>query len=237
MEALGLAAAPKTRKVLVIGLGAGIIPTWFERRGFEVEVVEINPQMLDIARDCFGLKAPPVVIHLEDGRRFLRRSPAASYDLVFLDVFSGEEIPYHLLTEEAFAEVRKVLRPNGAFVINYVAYREKPKTRVTATLAKALQASFGQVDVFATGLPEKLNNLILVAAAERRAYAPVPPVEISPTEIMTLDEILKDRIELAQPYDLSLNDDHAPMEWLDREVRFAWRREVLAYFGTVIKGI
>ena len=237
MESLACASVPKAKKVLVVGLGAGLIPTWFERRGFDVEAVEINPQMVELARGWFGLRVPPVVVHVDDGRRFIRGVKDGTYDLVLLDAFNGEEIPYHLLTEEAFRDVRRVLRPGGAFLINYVSYREKERTRMTATLVNCLRTSFPEVDLLATGRPNMLNNLILVATSEPRRLAPVPPVETGADETMTLDAILKDRIVLAEPYPVRLTDEYAPLEWLDRKVRYAWRREMLAYFGSVMKGI
>lgn len=237
MEALSMASCPGAKKVLAVGLGAGIIPMWFMNRGLDVEAVDINPQMLEMAKMWFGFRSPPVAVHIDDGRRFIQRSESSSYDLVILDVFNGEEIPYHLLTEEAFADVRRLLRPGGAFLINYVSYREKPRTRVTATLVRELRTSFEKVDVFAAGQPDRLNNLIVVALPSAREYAKIPPVETSAEEVTDLSAILADRIDLAEPYPSRLTDDHAPLEWLDRRVRFAWRKEMLDYFGTVMKGI
>lgn len=235
MEILALASVPKAKRVLVVGLGAGILPTWFARNGYEVDVVEINPQMDQLARDWFGLKVPPVRVFIDDGRRFVRRTSDASYDLVLVDAFSGEEIPSHLLTEEAFADLRRILAPGGALLLNYVSYREPEKGTITATVARTVRTAFPSVEVFAAGRPNTLNNLIVVARPTEAPYAPVPPVETSGNENLTLDEVLRDRLALPPPATLRLVDDHAPVEWLERDIRFAWRREMLDYFGTVLK--
>jgi spermidine synthase len=237
IEALSLAAVPDAKRILVIGLGAGVIPTSFHRQGLDVESVEINPQMTALARDYFDLPSPPMKVYHDDGRRFIRRCAPETYDVIIQDAYNGEEIPQHLLTHEAFQEVRRALRPGGALILNYVSYPEKPKTRMVATIKKVLEKTYPKVDIFAAGVPGKLNNLILVAMTQERAYSTVKPVYTSIDETSTLEEILKTRLETAEPYNLELNDDHAPLDWLDRRVRYAWRREMIEHFGEVLKGI
>ncbi len=235
MEILSLASVPEAKRVLMVGLGAGVLPTWFAKNGYEVDVVEINGQMLELARDWFGLKVPPVRVFIDDGRRFMQACPPATYDLILMDAFNGEEVPAHLLTEEAFAVVKRALKPEGAFLTNYVAYREKSRSRMTATLVQTMKTSFPSVEVFAAGRPEVLNNLILVAREEARPFAKVPDIETSGNERLSLGMVVADRIELAEPLPVRLTDDHVPVEWLERDVRFAWRKEMLGYFGSILK--
>ena len=114
-------------RIGVAGLGAGTIAA-FAERGDSVVFYEINPDVLRFARnqrlftylsDCPG----KVDIVMGDARlsleRELERSGSDQYDLILLDAFSGDAVPAHLLTREAFAMYLKHLRrPHGALVVD-----------------------------------------------------------------------------------------------------------------------
>ena len=114
----GLARAYTTNinDVLCIGLGVGIVPMEFANRGARVDVVEINPAVVPVAARFFGLHTNQLNLTLDDGRHFLNRC-RKQYDVVVLDAFLGDSSPSHLLTREAFASVRRVLRPGGTLAL------------------------------------------------------------------------------------------------------------------------
>jgi spermidine synthase len=60
---------------------------------------------------------PPTVV-LGDGRASLRLVADATCDLLVLDAFSSDAIPTHLLTLEALADGRRVVRPGGLIVVH-----------------------------------------------------------------------------------------------------------------------
>ena len=115
----GLARAYTTNinDVLCIGLGVGIVPMEFARQGARVDVVEINPAVVPVAVRFFDLQTNKLNLTLDDGRHFLNRC-RKQYDAVVLDAFLGDSSPSHLMTREAFASIRRVLRPGGTLVIN-----------------------------------------------------------------------------------------------------------------------
>lgn len=119
----GLYAVPDPEKVLVIGLGVGVIPRTIHELypDAQVDVVEIDPAVVKIARDHFAYASRPNSrMVVDDGRRFVRDQLRAkqTYDLIFLDAFNGEYIPEHLVTAEFLAEVKGLLAPDGAVVAN-----------------------------------------------------------------------------------------------------------------------
>ena len=86
-------------------------------RASRVDVVEINPAVVPVARRFFDLDPAAFDLTIGDGRWFVNQS-AARYDAVILDAFVGDATPSHLMSREAFAAIARVLKPDGVLVIN-----------------------------------------------------------------------------------------------------------------------
>ncbi len=84
----------------------------------EVDGVEIDPAVTDVAFRWFGLgDNPRVDAYDEDARPFLRRTDAR-YDLVYVDAYHQPYVPFYLATKEFFELVRSRLRPGGLVALN-----------------------------------------------------------------------------------------------------------------------
>ncbi|MDQ3064763.1 MAG: fused MFS/spermidine synthase [bacterium] len=108
------------KNILVIGGGAYTLPMVLAEAlpDSQVDVVEIDPVMDEIASNYFGFeKLSNINIYHEDGRRYLNRHSEA-YDLIFLDAFSSLTPPFHLTSREAVERIKKNLNPQGAVVVN-----------------------------------------------------------------------------------------------------------------------
>lgn len=108
----------------VVGLGVGTIAT-YALPGDRFRFYEINPQVEELARshftflgDCEGEEQ----VVLGDARVSLEREIAAGdsqqFDALFVDAFSGDSIPIHLLTKEAFELYFQHLKPDGVLAIH-----------------------------------------------------------------------------------------------------------------------
>ncbi|EME71895.1 hypothetical protein H261_01572 [Paramagnetospirillum caucaseum] len=166
LEAGAAHLVPAPRKVLVLGLGAGVIPAAFEARGAAVEVVEINRRAFDAARDHFGYRPGPATTLVFADARTQVRGCAPDHDIVFVDLFSGDGIPEHLLTREFFADVRGCLAEEGVVAINSFldAGHMEPTRAILATLA----AVFGRVAFVEQDRPpsRSITNGFLFAARQ-----------------------------------------------------------------------
>jgi len=104
----------------VIGLGAGTLAT-YARPVDKYTIYEINPAVLKIAQTEFTyLKfcmAPKEVI-MGDARLSMEREPSHKFDLLAVDAFSGDAIPVHLLTREAYALYWRHLKPDGVLAVH-----------------------------------------------------------------------------------------------------------------------
>jgi spermidine synthase len=115
-----LAAVPVVRKMLVIGLGGGSLPMYFRRHDpdLEIDVVDIDADVLAVARDWFGFREDPKLrVFIDDGRKLVERAKA-EYDVIVVDAFSARFIPYSLATAEFLAACRRALTPQGVLVAN-----------------------------------------------------------------------------------------------------------------------
>jgi hypothetical protein len=104
----------------VIGLGSGTLTT-YERAQDHYTVYDINPVVVKIAetqftflKNCLG----PHEIVLGDARLSLEADPPKQFDLLAVDAFSGDAIPVHLLTREAFALYWRHMKPNGVLAVH-----------------------------------------------------------------------------------------------------------------------
>lgn len=117
----GLALAPPDARLLFVGLGGGAMPmyAWTVMPRARLDVVEIDPLVVDVAVRFFGFSpGPRLTVHVDDGRAFLERAAAGSWDVVFLDAFSDDEIPRALTTRGFLESVRSSLTPTGVVVSN-----------------------------------------------------------------------------------------------------------------------
>jgi hypothetical protein len=99
----------------VIGLGAGTLAA-YGKPGDTFRFYEINPQVIEVANRWFTfLQQSPAKseIVLGDARLSLESEPSQQFDVLAVDAFSGDAIPVHLLTKEAFAVYFRHLKPDG----------------------------------------------------------------------------------------------------------------------------
>lgn len=153
---------PRPGRMLLVGLGGGAAARVFTHDGWQVEAVEIDPQVVRTARDYFDLSPAAMTIHVLDGRRFLAQTPTR-YDVIFLDAFGSSAIPFHLVTREAFALARSRLAPGGVLVLNVEAVGWDDV--LVGSLGATLATQFQQVLALPIAEPpNKIGNLILLAA-------------------------------------------------------------------------
>jgi hypothetical protein len=108
------------KRVGIIGLGTGTLAA-YGKPGDEFRFYEINPQVIKVAQDWFSyLKQSPAKSEIipGDARLSLEREPPQEFDVLAVDAFSGDAIPVHLLTKEAFALYFRHLKPDGILAVH-----------------------------------------------------------------------------------------------------------------------
>jgi predicted membrane-bound spermidine synthase len=115
---LGLARGARRYLILGSALGGAVAAILEADPQAEVTAVEIDPLVTELARRFVpGIDQPRVRFVVEDARLFLREDRGA-YDYIVVDVFSGEQLPAHCVTQEFFALARARLAPGGVLQMN-----------------------------------------------------------------------------------------------------------------------
>lgn len=119
---LCLASLKGPRRVGVIGLGAGTLAA-YAKPGDRFRFYELNPLVAKYANEHFSYltqarKYATVDVKLGDGRLLLESEPPQQFDMLVVDAFSGDSIPVHLLTREAFRVYRSHLKPRGVVALH-----------------------------------------------------------------------------------------------------------------------
>lgn len=221
----GLARAYTTnvQDVLCIGLGVGIVPMDFARRGARVDVVEINPAVVPVGVRFFDLQTNLIHLTLDDARHYLNRCHS-QYDVVVLDAFLGDSSPSHLLTHEAFSAMHHVLHPGGTLVINCFGDLEEGRDFFAASLNKTLKSVFKAVHMHTSN-----RGAVFFAASDRTAPGFAHPPDfagIHPMALPDTEAVFGNEVDTPPDHGRLLTDDFNPVEFYDASNREEIRRRL-----------
>jgi spermidine synthase len=172
---LGFTFRPDAKKVLIIGLGGGSIPKKLQKEfpSMEVDVVEIDPEVIQIAKNHFNVRdGKNLRLHAQDGRLFLTRT-ANQYDIIMIDAYYSDAMPFHLATREFFELAQRKLAPNGILVTNLISAVTGPSGKIARAFVKTQRRVFPQAYVFAARRPENVSvdsiqNVIVIATKDKQ---------------------------------------------------------------------
>jgi len=223
LEGLARAYAPRLQRVLCIGMGMGIVPRELARAGASVDVVEINPDIVPIARRFFDLDPSEFHLVIGDGRYFLNRTPQ-KYDAVIVDAFIGDSSPTHLMSREAFLAVRRVLQPDGVLVMNTFADIAPPQDFMAASLLRTLSDVFPSVKVH--GVPG--GNTLFVASPRASLEILHAPAfaDVHPDALSEVRQAFAEQLLINSSHGIVLTDDYNPVEFYDAPNREKFRRSL-----------
>jgi hypothetical protein len=107
-------------RVGLVGLGAGTLAA-YGREGDVLRFYEINDDVIEQAETHFSfLSSTPATVEIipGDARLSMESEEPQQLDLLVLDAFSGDAVPAHLLTREAFGIYVKHLADGGIIAVH-----------------------------------------------------------------------------------------------------------------------
>jgi spermidine synthase len=226
---------PKGTSCLVMGLGTGIIPLWYESMGIRTDVVDIDPQIFAVAEKYFGFQTSGEKI-VGDARIVLLRSQK-KYDYIILDVFAGDRIPQHVLSLESFQLISRHLSDGGILGMNIVGSIQQD-TFLMSSIIKTLREVFTTVEMFPTFDPDNpYSQNRGIGNVEVFAYN-FPAVPLDRQRLRSLPyhpSAATARHAIGTKFSfppgtagMILSDDYNPADTLELRVKEEVRRRVLA---------
>ncbi|HEX2828503.1 MAG TPA: fused MFS/spermidine synthase [Burkholderiales bacterium] len=160
----GLALAQDVRRVMIVGLGGGTMPTFLRHYypNAAIDVVDIDPDVVAVARQFFGFREDENLhAHVGDGRKFVEgvREP---YDVVFLDAFGTRNVPPHLTTIEFLRAVKRSVKPTGIVIGNIWGRASNP---LYDSMVRTYQEVFD--DLYIVDVPGTTNKIVLALARKQ----------------------------------------------------------------------
>jgi spermidine synthase len=222
-----LALVEEPKRGLILGHGGGSLAKWLAHQWpeLELDVVEFDPAVVRMAEEYFSYHPPPQHhVHVRDARVFLN-STERTYDLMWVDAFARHMIPFHLTTEEFFAELRAHLTPNGILALNLASSGEGGDLLRAKAVVQTMRRSFPSVESFAVKGPWKTSqsrsaNLVFFAGSQRE-HPTFSTIVTNVTKLVEQQRLPFEAVALlgthrAQPWEAGvvLTDDYAPYDLL-----------------------
>ena len=172
---LGFTFRADAKKMLLIGLGGGSIPKKLNKEfpNMEIDAVELDPEVIKLAKDHFNVKeGRQLRLHAQDGRLFLTRTQN-QYDIIMLDAYFTDAMPFHLATKQFFELAQKKLTPNGIVVANLISAVTGPSGKIARAFARTVRQVYPQTYIFASRRPdnvslETIQNVIVIATRDKQ---------------------------------------------------------------------
>jgi spermidine synthase len=214
---------PEKSDVLILGLGGGILAKVFQNNlGFNVDAVELDPRIAEVARQYFAL-GDRVNVIIDDARHYLEETQK-KYDVIFFDVYRGELPPPHVFTLESLAKTKSLLTDAGLIVVNFNGYLDGKIGAPARSIYKTLVTSGLDVRILSTPGAEAGRNLLFVASKERQDFHTVRSPLLLNGKQVDIETVFLD----ARKVDLSdavvLTDDKPILELLNIQAGNAWRQ-------------
>lgn len=209
-----------TKNYLVIGGGAYTIPRTLlaEDEELQIDVVEIEPGLFDLAQQYFELQDSDRLNNFSMDARYYMRTSDKKYDSIFIDVYqSGHFIPPHLTTQEFFRDVADHMTEEGVLVMNLIGETDNPERNITGSVIKTTNSIFPEVSVYlASNTSEGRRNLVVVArkAGHTTELPPDFMVDLKMGLAVPAIERLIPLSRFYLPAQQVLTDDLAPVEFL-----------------------
>ena len=148
-------------KVLILGLGGGVVANMFQSHAYDVTAVEFDERIITMSKRFFFLNDSVKTI-CEDARYYINNS-SEKFNLVLFDVFKAEEQPSHVITKESLIKLKTILDTNGVVLINTHGYLTGEKGRGTQCMLATLKNAGFNIKICTFSENEDFRNLLLVA--------------------------------------------------------------------------
>ncbi len=207
----------QVQRMAIIGLAAGTAARQATQiyGPIQIDGWEIDPKIIEVGREYFGMTLPNLNAYAADGRWGLEHSPY-KYDIIVVDAYRPPYIPPHLTTQEFFAICAERLTEDGVLAINIG--RAPNDRRLINDLAATIQTVLPSTHVmdlpntfnsilFATRQPTSRDNLAFHLTALSRDPS-TPPLLLQAASVTYAS------LQPSPSGGTVYTDDRSPIEWV-----------------------
>ena len=159
---------PENSNALMLGLGGGQIPNMLSFMKLNVDVVELDQRIVDVAQDYFYLRKD-INVMVDDARHYLETT-TKKYDVIIIDVFHGDIAPPHMLSLESFKKVKSLLNKNGFVIVNFFGYMHGDLGKPGRSIYSTMAAAGLKTRILPTTGKESERNSLFVGSAEEQHF-------------------------------------------------------------------
>ncbi|MHB8966491.1 MAG: spermidine synthase, partial [Coriobacteriia bacterium] len=110
-----------------------------------------------------------LTVTVNDGRRFIQETDE-TYDIIIVDAYYADSLPFHLTTSEFFSELKAHLRPGGVVAYNVISSVEGETSELFRSMYRTAGGVYAHLWVFPIGISEngatEQNRNIIVLATD-----------------------------------------------------------------------
>lgn len=221
---------PKGSKMLLMGLGGGMLFHPFRRLGFDIEVVELDKRIKDAAINYFAI--PPQTPIIVDDARHVINTSKKKYDVIVLDLFFNETPPSQVPTIESFTKLKSMLHPNGMVMMNFYGYTNGKMGKAARSVIKTFEAAGFHTTPLVTPEPERGRNLIICANLSQPDWSKINYTEQGKFEItpQNFNQFVLSTQNLDMRDAVVLTDSKPQLEKMYADVATLWRRNQIEFW-------
>jgi spermidine synthase len=212
-------------RVAIVGLAAGTTARQLTAVYGDIPIdgFEIDPEIVRVGREYFGMTMPNLNVIIGDGRWNLEQSPHR-YDIIAVDAYRPPYIPPHMTTKEFFQIAADHLTEEGVLTLNSASVPGDQR------LINGLATTMGTIfpSIYTVDIPGSLNTMIF---ATKQPTTPEDFAKnlvllsndpgVHPLLIASMQTAFSS-LEAGYEATTVFTDDHAPIEWIvnDMVIRF-----------------
>jgi spermidine synthase len=199
---------------LFIGGGGFVSPQQFAENGVKVDAVELDPGVVKAARKHFNLsEGENLSLHTIDGREFLEKSNT-TYDLIVVDAYRKDKVPFHLATEEFFELAYRKTDENGVIASNIISTPSGPSSSFAKSYYRTMSQEFPSMYYFRTQNTSLVQNIEIIGSKNPMLSAEELQQENRDFKLRNLSQEIENLEEINPGKAQILTDDYAPVDKL-----------------------
>ena len=214
---------PEKSDALILGVGGGAFTNLLQNNvGFNVDAVELDRRVPEVARRYFGLSDKVNVI-IDDARHYLEETQK-KYDVIVFDAYRGEFPPPHVFSLESLTRAKSLLKKDGLIVVNYNGFLEGNAGRAARSIYKTLLAAGLEVRILPTPGSESSRSVVFVASRRKQDFHSPRMTPLNDGQKVDIETFFYDPQKLDLNDAVILTDDKPILELLNIPGGKVWRK-------------